>query len=323
MKKAMLIFAVLLLFASAGAQDFERRVEKSFQVQKGGTLLLDTDRGSVDIRTHASDEVKVDVILEADTGSRERAREWLDEFELTFEQRGNDVDIRGEWPHKWSWRGDRLKIHFDILVPNRYNLDVSTSGGSVGVGDLEGDVKLNTSGGSITTGMIGGPVSARTSGGSITVDGAKGESIVHTSGGGITLGEIDGSVDAKTSGGSITVDGVNGDLQARTSGGSLRLQNISGNLLAKTSGGSITARLLHQINGPADLETSGGSIRLEVPPDFKADIDASTSGGRVHVDLPVTVKGSIDKSSLRGKVNGGGELMTLRTSGGNIEIRER
>ncbi len=322
MKRAMLIFAALLWFVNASAsQNFERRVEKSFQVQKGGTLFLKTDRGSVDIRTHVVDEVKVDIILEADTRTRERAKEWLDSFEITLEQRGNDVDIRGEWPHKWSWRDDRLKVHFDIFVPQRYNLDVETSGGSIWISDLDGQVKLQTSGGSINTGRIGGSVAARTSGGSISIDGAKGETMAHTSGGGITLGEIDGSADAKTSGGSITVEGVNGDLQ--TSGGSLRLQNVSGNLLAKTSGGSIIARLLKQINAPADLETSGGSIRLEVPPDFKADIDASTSGGRVIADLPITVQGVIDKSDLRGKLNGGGVLITLRTSGGNIEIRER
>jgi len=325
MKMAMLTSAVLLWLAAtaSAAQDFDRRVQETFQVQKGGTLFLKSDRGSVDIRAHATDEVKVEVLLETDTHNRERAKEWLDQFKITFDQRGNDVDILGEWPDKWFRRDDRVKVHFDILVPDRYNLDVETSGGSIWVSDLEGEVKLQTSGGSLSTGRIGGPVLARTSGGSISIDGAKGETVAHTSGGGVTLGEIDGPVDAKTSGGSITVEGVNGDLQARTSGGSLRLQNVSGNLLAKTSGGSITARLLKQINAPADLETSGGSIRLEVPPDFKADIDASTSGGRVHVDLPITVKGTIDKSDLRGQLNGGGVLITLRTSGGNIEIRER
>ncbi len=324
-KKVWLPFATIFwLAANANAvQDFERRIEKSFQVQKGGTLFLKTDRGSVTIRAHAAEEVKVDVMLEADTRNRERAKEWLDEFEISFEQRGSDVDIRGEWPHEWSWHSDRLKVHFDILVPQQYNLDVETAGGSIDVGDLKGEVKLQTSGGSITTGRIGGPVSAHTSGGSISIAGAKGETVAHTAGGGITLGEIDGSADAKTSGGSITVEGVNGDLQARTSGGSLRLQNVSGNLIAKTSGGSITARLLKQINAPADLETSGGSIRLEIPPDFKADIDASTSGGRVYADLPIIVRGVIDKSDLRGKLNGGGALITLRTSGGSIEIRER
>lgn len=321
MKKALLAFAVLLWFVNGeGAQDLERRVEKSFQVQKGGTLFLKTDRGSVELRAHAAEEVKVNVILEADTRNRERAKELMDSFELTFDQRGNDVEILGEWPDKWFRRDDRLKVHFDIFVPQRYNLDVETAGGSIDVSDLEGQVKLHTSGGSITTGRIGGSVLASTSGGSISIDGAKGQTVAHTSGGGITLGEIDGRVDAKTSGGSITVEGVNGDLEARTSGGSLRLQNVSGNLMAETSGGSITARLLKQINAPANLETSGGSIGLEVPADFKADIDASTSGGRVYTNMP---KGAIDKSDLRGKLNGGGALITLRTSGGNIEIRKR
>ena len=71
-----------------------------------------------------------------------------------------------------------------------------------------------------------------------------------------------------------------------------------------------------------ELRTSGGGIFLTVPADFKADLDASTSGGRVKTDLPVTVKGTISKNKLQGAVNGGGPNVILRTSGGNIELRE-
>ncbi len=101
------------------------------------------------------------------------------------------------------------------------------------------------------------------------------------------------------------------------------MRNVNGNITAKTSGGSILAELLKQIDEPMDLHTSGGGITLEVPADFKADIDASTSGGRVYSDLPLTVRGTFGKRSLRGKINGGGKLVTLRSSGGSIEIRER
>lgn len=329
MKKSFLFVCLTIIALTTvlphyvAARNHEQQVEKHFKAAEGGTLYLNSDRGSVKIRGQAFDEVDVVVTLKADTRNKEEARDWFDRFELTFDHRGKDVEIRGEWDDSWFGRRNKLKVHFDIQVPKRYNLDVDTAGGSIWLDDLSGEVRLETSGGSIAMGEIEGPVWAETSGGSISLERAKGDASVHTSGGSITLSKIEGSVDAKTSGGTISVDGVDGNLQARTSGGSLRLTNINGNLKARTSGGSIHAELLKQIDEPAELRTSGGSITLEIPANLKADIDASTSGGRVMTDIPLTIQGTLSKGRIQGTMNGGGERISLRTSGGNIEIRER
>ncbi|MFQ5824275.1 MAG: DUF4097 domain-containing protein [bacterium] len=318
------IFGFITAISSYGLPlNYERQVEKHFKVKKGGTLYLKSDRGSVDIRSHKSEEVDVVVLLEADTRNKERAEDWFERFDLAFDQRGADVEILGRWENGWFHRRNRLKVKFEIRVPKNYNLDIDTAGGSIWVDDLIGDVKLNTSGGSINLGQIEGPVKAETSGGNISLERATGQAYLHTSGGSISVGEVDGELDAKTSGGSISVDGVNGDLRARTSGGGLLLQGINGNLEASTSGGSIRAEMLKQIEARAELRTSGGSIILTINPELQADLDASTSGGRIVTDVPLTIKGTFKKTSIRGKLNGGGELITLRTSGGNIEIRER
>jgi hypothetical protein len=54
-------------------------------------------------------------------------------------------------------------------------------------------------------------------------------------------------------------------------------------------------------------------------------LDARTSGGDVNAEgLTITIDhGGVGKSSLSGDVNGGGPLLKLRTSGGNIEIAEK
>ena len=319
------LFAYSLLFqpASTLARHYEQRVEKSFRVKNGGTLHLISDQGSVEVQTHATEEVEVVVLLKANTSSKDRAEEWFEEFELSFDHRNGDVEIRGEWRRGWVKKRNRLRVHFKCRVPKNYDLHIDTAGGGIRVDDLVGEVKLLTSGGSISMGKIDGAVQAETSGGSISLDRCTSRAFAHTSGGNITLGDIGGPVDAKTSGGSIAVDGVDGDLEAYTSGGDLRLSNISGNLRARTSGGSIRAELLKQIDSPVSLRTSGGSIILETPPNLKADLDASTSGGQVVTDVPITMKGSINPSSVQGELNGGGPLITLRTSGGSIEIREK
>lgn len=313
---------ILFLSVSLPATAVERNVEKSFNVKRGGTLHLNSDLGSVDIKSHARDTVQVKVDLVAHTSSDSRAEDIFENFKLSFNNTDKDVTIVGDIAEKWFWRNNRLSVHFDITVPEQYNLEVKTGGGRIIVDDIKGQVEVKTSGGSIRLGNIDGELDARTSGGYISVEDVTGNSYVKTSGGGIRVGKVKGNLEATTSGGGIDVDGVDGDLIAHTSGGHLKLLNVSGGLVGDTSGGPIVAELTKQVTDRVELRTSGGGIQLSVPADFKADLDASTSGGHVYTDIPVTVHGHLSKSSINGKINGGGPEVRLRSSGGGIRITQ-
>lgn len=316
------IAIILCLSASLPAIAVERNIEKSFHVKRGGTLYLDSDLGSVDIKSHAGNTVLVKVELVARTSSDRRAEEIYDNYVLSFKNSEEDVTIDGDLAEHWFWHNNRLSVRFDITVPEQYNLEIKTGGGRIEVSDIKGQATLKTSGGSIMLGNIDGKLDARTSGGSIKVEDVIGDTLVKTSGGNIRIGRVKGNLEARTSGGGIDVDGVDGNLIAHTSGGHLRLLNVSGSLVGDTSGGPIVAELTRQLTDRVELRTSGGGIKLSVPAGFKANLDASTSGGHVYTDIPVTVHGHLSKSSITGKINGGGPEVRLRSSGGGIRITQ-
>ena len=317
-------FILFLLCIPLALLAQEERSEKSFTVKPGGWLDLRADFGSVDVRSWPQNEIKVEVRKWVEGRHRRSAQELFEDYEIRYSQTARGVAITAEMRGQKLWRGnDGLQVEFRINVPKQYNLDLNTAGGSIGVDDLQGEVRVNTSGGSLTLGRIDGPVNAETSGGSIDLQQAKGKLFARTSGGGITVGEVSGDVDVETSGGSIEVDGAAGNLRAHTSGGGVSLRGLQGNVDASTSGGSMEAEILKQLDAPCELSTSGGGITVYVSRDLKADIDAYTSGGEVDCDLPITVQGRFGEGKLRGKLNGGGPLLTLRTSGGGIELRGR
>jgi DUF4097 and DUF4098 domain-containing protein YvlB len=111
-------------------------------------------------------------------------------------------------------------------------------------------------------------------------------------------------------------------VQAKTSGGSIKVDEALGPIDARTSGGSIRAQLSQQPQGPCQLRTSGGNVEVSLAADIGLQVDARTSGGRVSTDFPVVTQGTLDKNSLKASINGGGPLMTLRTSGGSIRLRK-
>jgi len=298
------VFFSAMIYAGGG---IENTIEKTFQVGSGGTLTLDTERGSIQILSGDQDFVSVKIVLRADTRNQDKASDLFDDFKTEFHQKGKNVDIRasykgGGWSF-WNFGKTRLNARFVISVPLDYNVDLKTSGGSISVDELHGDVHCRTSGGSLKFGPIRGSVHGRTSGGSITLKGCKGPVNIETSGGSITIGKAMGPVDAHTSGGSVTVEEVLGKINASTSGGSMK------------------ATISRQPEDNCRLTTSGGSITVVLARGIGVDADARTSGGKVYTDFPVD--GEKTKKSLKSRINGGGPLLYLRTSGGSVYIKEK
>lgn len=304
-----LSFVLLLpLFFSACDED-NRRIEKSltrtFSVDEGGRLYMDVSQGSIQILTDRGNEVKIRVIQHARTYDKRRAEEDFRDNPIEFRQSGSDVWIEMEKSRGrlfGFFERNRISQRFIVTVPESYNLDLKTSGGSIEVADIEGKVRARTSGGSLRFGKI------------------KGELQGATSGGRITLASCTHEADLRTSGGSISAGYLGKEARLSTSGGRIEVKEALKSLQADTSGGSISVGFSESPSSDCRFTTSGGSITVSLSEDAKMDVDARTSGGRVHIDFPVSMSGSLSSTRLEAKINGGGPLLYLRTSGGSIRI---
>lgn len=255
MKKVTILlgFGLLVLAYVGLSHAKESVISKSFQVTSGGTFTLNTATGSVDVESHDQDTVEVLV--------KQKLRD-SKQFSIEFSQDGNNVEVIGKKPSFSFMNSSGVK--FIVKVPVSYNLDLRTSGGSIKVVALNGEIDAFTSGGSIRLGDIKGDVDIKTSGGSIRVD------------------EVDGNIKAHTSGGSIDVKFASqpsNDSKLTTSGGSVTatlLPSIKVDLVASTSGGRVSSdftvdgvtkknKIDGEINGGGPkltLKTSGGSVRV-------------------------------------------------------------
>lgn len=321
---SLLLFMAVLVSPLVLFGQSNHRLEKSFKVQAGGTLELESDLGSVEIKTGSNNTVDIEVIRRVDSDNQNDVERILKRFEVNFSQNNNTVVIDGDYDGHDSWgnRHNRLRVKYFITVPHHFNLDLATAGGSISVEDLKGEVKAKTAGGSLTFGDIDGPVWARTAGGSIRLDGAIGTADVKTAGGSLDIGDVSGNVFAKTAGGSIRINKAGGNVEAHTSGGSIDVEEVLGNIDASTSGGSVEARIAKQPKGNCSLETSGGSITVYLADDIGINLDAKSSWGKVRSDFPVKGDSGEKKSRLRGEINGGGPTLHLRNSSGTIRIRK-
>ncbi|MEO6006146.1 MAG: DUF4097 family beta strand repeat-containing protein [Opitutus sp.] len=309
--KLFLATTLLAILPLALHAKIVRVVEKTFTVQPDGLLTVETQGGNIRVETADQTTVKVVATQTIKASSESEADSLLEKLTLTIEQQGQGVTATSKYEKKpsglnWgSW--PPVQVNFVVTVPSHYNVKVKTSGGDISVDDLMGKVYARTSGGNVTLGKISQDVDAGTSGGDVR------------------LNEGLASVKLSTSGGNITVERAIGATDLDTSGGDIRIGSVENTVHASTSGGNVTAGIVGAFKGDCVLDTSGGNVRANVSRDATFNLDASTSGGDVKAEgLTITIeKGGSGRSRLVGKVNGGGPLLKLRSSGGDVSVVTR
>lgn len=277
----------------------ERTFDKHFlNVPPGGKLTVDSDVGSIVIVGHHEGR---EIVVHSEMSGSE---DFISRLDIKAVQGSGGVSVTGRLEHdSWLLRWFELGRHtvlYTVDVPSDYPVDLHTSGGSLDVRNLDASLRGTTSGGSVTVREVHGSI------------------YVRTSGGRIDAAELSGPTQLRTSGGGIEVTDCAGDLDVRTSGGGIRLEGIDGKVRAVTAGGRVEAEI--RANRGVLLATSGGGIVLFLPADVHGSIDAHTSGGRVEAEIPLSTTEIASRSELRGDINGGGEPIYLRTSGGSIHV---
>lgn len=230
---------IALLLIATGVQ--AKTINKEFTVANGGLLKISTDVGAIDIETHAKETVLVEVDI---SGKNE------DDMVVSFKKSGDNVSIKGGFDRSgFGFGNNHIRVTYKVTLPKIYNVDLDTSGGSIEIEHLTGEVDA------------------------------------HTSGGSISLEDMQGDIDIKTSGGSLDLDNIIGKIRAHTSGGSIKVklpQSPTGDSKITTSGGSITAYLASNVAVDLFAKTSGGRVSSEIPVNGKTtkrSIEGTINGG--------------------------------------------
>jgi hypothetical protein len=231
-------------------------------------------------------------------------------------------------------------------------ITASSGGGGVDVGAAGADVNIETGGGNIDLHTANGTVFAHTGGGNIRMDSGKqgvtldsgggsisvsacgGDLKVTTGGGSIKAGKVGGQAILSTGGGSIKLVSAQGPVRAHTGGGSVELYSLLRGARVDTGGGGITAEFVGKGDSFTDshLDTAAGDIRVYLPDNLAVTIRAAidmAAGQKIHSDfsaLQISSEGpdfGPKETFCEGNLNGGGKMLQIHTSTGNIMLLKR
>jgi hypothetical protein len=216
------------------------------------------------------------------------------------------------------------KVHGDAYV--------HSGGGNVVVGDSQGKAEINTAGGNVNVNSMAWG-SIETGGGSIEVGQSRGDLTAQTGGGSIEVNEVQGKATLQTGGGNIRLGSARGRVSASTGGGSIEMWKLYQGAQAQTGAGTITAEFLGGRGAFTDsvLRTSAGDVTVYLAGGLPCTIHASSelaSGPGIRSDFPelkiTSEGGSYGPRSVTadGSINGGGQMLKIRTTIGQIDIRK-
>ena len=207
---------------------------------------------------------------------------------------------------------------------------LSGGGGDVHINNIAGQAHVSIGGGKVYIGTVKGST-ITTGGGSIEVRKCDGDLRACTDGGNLNFGDVSGTVRAITGGGSVRLASANGRVQVSTGGGSVELYNLGQGAQVETGAGPITVAFVsHGAFTDSSLHTAAGDVSVCLPSNMPVTVHASsdmTNGKGIYTDFPelkVTTSGGDygpKAMSAEGVLNGGGPLLRVRTTIGQINFK--
>ena len=144
------------------------------------------------------------------------------------------------------------------------------------------------------------------------------------SGGDIHVGDLIGAVRAEALDGNLHLGEIQGEVSGETGvSGNITLKGCQSSVTLTAAMGDIRAEMTTQPQHPWTLHASlGGAIDVTLGPHIAVDIDAQTQG-KISSDFSIQFPGDIKDNRLKETLNGGGPLLTLRSSAGEIHLKRK
>jgi DUF4097 and DUF4098 domain-containing protein YvlB len=216
---------------------------------------------------------------------------------------------------------DYLYVDYKITVPAGTEVKAGSGSGDIDlIGPLE-EVKVGTGSGDVKLTNITGGAKVSTGSGDVTCQKVENFLEVSTGSGDIRGRKIAAGLKISTASGDIEISltEAGGDISATTASGEIDLKNVKGGVTASTASGDIT--ITGVPNSEWSIKSVSGDIDLRIVDEVGFSVDAKTWSGEVETDHPITISGRIKDNVIRGDVRGGGALVYLRSTSGDISIR--
>jgi len=260
MRRAVFTMLLVLTATTAWGAELTERIDRTFDVRPGATVLLSNVNGSITVSAWDQPRVRVVAVKEV-KGDRDEVKGALRDLRVELQPKDGGLVITTHYPR--NNHGDSIldwllgehvsrSVTYELTVPRTMSMDVSNTNGSIRLSDVSGTHELETTNGRIEMSRCAGSIDASTTNGSIHAElrqVTKGQPLrLHTTNGRIEVAlpsTVSVDVNASTTNGRIKTD-----LPILTT-------NIARNALRGSINGGGTSLRMSTTNGGIEIRSLG------------------------------------------------------------------
>jgi DUF4097 and DUF4098 domain-containing protein YvlB len=302
-------------------QRFE--VDESSGLDLAGVSAVKIEATSSDIRIIPSDTAKVE--LKGTIVSGSKTENYLD---VTKQEGTLFIKVKDDTWSMFNLLSVFNDLDLTVYLPAESMLDASvhcTSGNTDIRGMQFGNVELRkTSGNTKIRDCSAESFLYDASSGDTKIESSElGSMKLTCSSGNISVHGTSGSIYAHATSGNIDIAGAGGAVDAGCTSGRINITGTSESIDVECTSGDISIDVAG-VMPPITAGITSGNIKIYLPYDAAFDIEAKTTSGNLSSDLDIAVSGSLSRSfigeNISGTCNGGGPLVSIAVTSGNINI---
>jgi hypothetical protein len=263
-------------------------------------LVLRNTRGDVRLSQSADGQLRVRAQRRVRAPDPRDAERLAERLPIEIREEGDAVVVEGPGARPFH---ERIRVDFDIEVPERMATDLHL---------IRGDVHVATLAQALAVSVVRGDVH---------VDNC-GSIAAQLTSGDITVRHAGGDVAVQTTRGDVAVAGASGDAAISTRRGDISLRSdLAGHIAISAMRGDVALRVgRFAAGGTAAIKTLHGDVVVAVPPSASCRFDASTLSGNVRTSLPLR-EVVADRRRLSGVLNAPDVAVAVSTTHGDIALQ--
>ena len=332
-----MFLASVAVSSCPAAQRLEEIISRHFLLMEGGLVSVTNPRGNIKIQSWGKDYVEVAATKVAEGSNEERMNKALERIRVEFVATQDSLHMKtdlGESRFKtfflidriWSFFSNtRAWVDYQVWVPSEVSVLTKTVSGNSSIQGIKGDVKSEGVSGKVEFFSIRGNIEATTISGEMELVEVEGNVNLRSRSGNIYLDQVKGYIFARSTKGKLQMNSVEGTIRGLTVGGKIVMRKIKGVVeLAETTKGDIEAELVEVADDWLGMIfcSVSGDIAVSLPPDLGANLGIKTVSGRISCDFTILTRGQFEPGTLGGPINGGGPLLEIETTDGDIFVRQ-
>jgi hypothetical protein len=133
---------------TSSGSDQSERFQKTFSIANGGTLEVDSYKGTIHVTGSDTNQVSVDVTKHFEGSDADR-KWWMENVQINFHNDSNRVAVEVKYP-QWNctfcWEGHdyTAAVELEIHVPRQINLTVESYKPEIKVSAIQGDIRIKS-----------------------------------------------------------------------------------------------------------------------------------------------------------------------------------